>query len=132
KDRSLGIGGATLLEPEGADWKPVVAPRFHTHGAAKMYSTACFQAIGGLTADVGWDTADEVGAMARGFKSVRFAHIQAYHHRPQGGAMRWRKAALGKGKAAYVVGYHPLFMMTRAARRAFSWPPMLFASFMLF
>ena len=90
------------------------APSFHTRGAAKLYSSACFAAIGGLEAGLGWDTIDEVRAMMLGFSTRNFRHIRAYHHRPQGtdgGLWQGRKAA---GRAAYNVGYSPVFLMARA------------------
>jgi poly-beta-1,6-N-acetyl-D-glucosamine synthase len=127
KDPRLGIAGPVLLErrPSDSRWREVRAPSFHTRGAAKMYSTKCFAAIGGLEAALGWDTIDEARAMMLGFHTRSFRHIAAYHHRPQGaagGLWRSRKAA---GHAAYNAGYAPLFLMARAARLALKWPPLV-------
>jgi len=86
---------------------------------------ACFAAIGGLEAGLGWDTIDEVRAMMLGFGTRNFRHIHAYHHRPQGaagGLSRGRKAA---GRAAYNVGYLPVFLMARALRAGLNWPPLI-------
>jgi glycosyltransferase involved in cell wall biosynthesis len=124
-DARLGIVGPTLYEMRRARWREVRAPSFHTRGAAKMYTTACFAAIGGLVADLGWDTIDEARAMMLGFKTRSFRHIRAYHHRPQGaagGLWRSRKAA---GLAAYNAGYSPLFLAARAGLTAFKWPPVV-------
>ena len=89
-------------------------PEYHTRGPAKMYSLACFNAIGELDPDVGWDTLDEARAMLHGFHTRGFRHITARHHRPQGEASGW-KARTRAGLAAYRVGYSPLFMLVRAA-----------------
>ena len=124
-DPRLGIAGPTLYEIHGARWREVPAPSFHTRGAAKMYTTACFAAIGGLEAGLGWDTIDEVRAMMLGFATRSFPRIRAYHHRPQGaagGLWQGRKAA---GRAAYNVGYSPLFLAARALRLALKWPPII-------
>lgn len=124
-DPSLGIAGPTLWEPEGGRWHERPAPSFHTRGAAKMYSRSCFSAIDGLQAGLGWDTNDEVRALMLGFSTRSFRHIIAYHHRPQGAACgRWssRRAA---GRAAYNIGYSPLFLLARAARLAIDWPPLV-------
>lgn len=131
REPRLGIAGPTLYERRGSHWREMRAPSFHTRGAAKMYSTACFAAIGGLVAELGWDTIDEARAMMLGFKTRSFRHIGAYHHRPQGaagGLWRSRKAA---GLAAYNVGYSPLFLTARAARLAFKWPPAVGAAALL-
>ena len=125
KNPRLGIAGPTLYEMRGSRWREMLAPSFHTRGAAKLYSCACFAAIGGLESSLGWDTIDEARAMMLGFQTRSFRHIRAYHHRRQGaagGLWRSRKAA---GRAAYNVGYAPLFLMVRALRLGLKWPPLI-------
>jgi poly-beta-1,6-N-acetyl-D-glucosamine synthase len=65
-DPRLGIAGPTRYEPKGAEWREIRQPEFHTRGAAKMYSSRCYASIGGLDADIGWDTLDEARAMMIG------------------------------------------------------------------
>jgi biofilm PGA synthesis N-glycosyltransferase PgaC len=125
RDPKMGIVGSTLFEPEGAGWHEIRSPGFHTRGAVKMYSRACFESIGGLSTGLGWDTLDEAFAMMLGYKSRSFRHIRAYHHRPQGAAGGYLKGNLAAGRAAYNVGYHPLFLTMRAMRRGLSWPPVI-------
>jgi poly-beta-1,6-N-acetyl-D-glucosamine synthase len=115
RDPRLGIAGAALLEPHGRDWREVRQPAFHTRGAAKMYSRDCFAAIGGLASGLGWDTLDELHAMMLGYRTRHFRHIMALHHRPQGGAAGAWRARFAAGRAAYQVGYSPLFLLARAA-----------------
>lgn len=131
RDPKLGIAGSTLFEPEGTEWREIRTPSFHTRGAVKMYSRACFEAIGGLSSGLGWDTIDEALAMMLGFKSRSFRHVRAYHHRPQGSAGGYLKGNLAAGRAAYNVGYHPLFLMMRAAKRGLSWPPVIGGIYLL-
>ena len=131
RDSKLGIAGSTLFEPEGTAWREIRSPSFHTRGAVKMYSRACFEAIGGLSSGLGWDTIDEALAMMLGFKSRSFRHVRAYHHRPQGSAGGYLKGNLAAGRAAYNVGYHPLFLMMRAAKRGLSWPPVIGGVYLL-
>ena len=130
-DPSLGIAGATLYEPSGEKWVEVPSPAFHTRGAVKMYSSACFAAIGGLEAGLGWDTVDEAHAMMLGFKTRSFRHIHARHHRPQGAAGGLWRARMAAGVAAYRAGYSPAFMMARAARQVIARPFVLAALLML-
>jgi glycosyltransferase involved in cell wall biosynthesis len=125
RDPKLGIASSALFEPEGTAWREIRSPSFHTRGAVKMYSGECFEAIGGLVSGLGWDTIDEARAMMLGFKSRSFRHIRAYHHRPQGTAGGYLKGNLAAGRAAYNVGYHPLFLIMRAAKRGLSWPPVI-------
>lgn len=118
QDPQLGIGGPLLLEPGRSGWQPITQPRFHTRGAAKMYSRACLLAIGLPDGGVGWDTLDEVRAMVAGFRTRHFLDIQARHHRPQGSAGGNWGARRAAGVAAYRIGYSPLFMIARATRLA--------------
>ena len=134
RDPNLGIAGPTLYEPDSSGWHEIPSPEFHTRGAAKMYSGACLAAIGGLNSELGWDTLDEARAMMLGFHARSFRHITAKHHRPQGAASGW-KARIAAGFSAYKVGYSPLFMIARAARRSFSAPfpfagPLLIAGYL--
>jgi glycosyltransferase involved in cell wall biosynthesis len=131
REPALGIAGSALFEPEGAVWREIRSPAYHTRGAVKMYSRECFEAIGGLATGLGWDTVDEARAMMLGFKSHSFRHIRAYHHRPQGTAGGYLKGNLAAGLAAYNVGYHPLFLLMRAAKRGMSYPPVVGGLFLL-
>lgn len=119
----LGIAGATLYEPANDGW--IAVPEihsFHTRGATKMYSSACFDAIEPLEGCPGWDTIDEMRALMRGMKTRSFEHIRAFHHRPQGEAAGAWQSYYGKGKTAYYIGYSPIFLLARAARMAASRP----------
>jgi len=128
----LGIAGARLLERRGRELRSDRLPTFHTRGATKMYSRACFEAIGGLESGPGWDTIDETRAMMHNFKTRSFPHITAIHHRPLGAADgSWRVLSAG-GRAAYHAGYSPLFLAARAARRALSAPFVLSGVLLLY
>lgn len=131
--RHLGLAGATLYEPSasGYGWREIRSPGFHTRGAIKMYSRACFSAIGGLEPGLGWDTVDEVRAMMAGFVTRSFTHIRAFHHRPQGAAGGHLKARWAAGRAAYHTGYSPLFMLGRAARQTLKLRPLSGAALLL-
>jgi len=121
-DPQLGIAGPTLYEPDSLGWHEIRQPEFHTRGAAKMYSRACFASIGGLDGGLGWDTLDEARAMMLGFRTRNFRHITAKHHRPQGAASGGWKARVAAGYSAYKVGYSPMFLIARAAHQTYSEP----------
>lgn len=126
KDSALGIAGAILYEPSRSGWRETgVRPTFHTRGAVKMYSSVCFDAIGGLQPGVGWDTIDEAHAMMLGFRTKCFRDIIAYHHRPQGLASGLLRSRMSTGRTAYLIGYSPVFMLARAAHRIVSNPPVI-------
>jgi len=130
RDRRLGIASGTLYERRRGQWQEIVAPRFHTRGAIKMYSRACLAAIGGLEPGLGWDTIDEARAAFIGFTTRSFRHIHARHHRPQGSAAGVLSGRMAAGQAAYQCGYSPLFMAARACRQVVTWPPVAGAVWM--
>jgi poly-beta-1,6-N-acetyl-D-glucosamine synthase len=129
----LGIGGGTICKPEGGgltpEWKG--DPRFHVRGATKTYRAECWRQLGGLHPAPGWDTLDEVKANMLGWKTRTFAELKLRHHRPAGEAdgtwANWFK----NGRANYVTGYLPLFVVCKCGARAFK-PPYGIAALGLF
>jgi glycosyltransferase involved in cell wall biosynthesis len=122
KDRLLGIAGGSIYEKPRGRWRLVEAPSFDTPGASKFYSRSCYEAIGGLEGDLGWDTIDDMRALMRGYRTKRFGHIHVFHHRVMGSSRGLWRGRLRAGEAAYNVGYLPLFMLARAAYRTFDEP----------
>jgi biofilm PGA synthesis N-glycosyltransferase PgaC len=123
-DPKLGIGGGTVCaqRPEGLVPESSIDPAFHVRGATKIYKRECWDVIGGLLRAPGWDTLDELKANMLGWKTRTFKDIKLTHHKPAGSAdgswTNWFK----NGRANYLVGYHPLFMVLKSARRMFYKP----------
>ncbi len=122
RDPSLGIVSGCLIEPSHGEWRLNAIPSFHTRGPSKIYSRACFEAIGGLEPGEGWDTIDEVKAMMRGFRTRNFRNITAFHRRTTGSARGLWRTRFGQGRIAHFVGYSQLFTLARAAGLLFSEP----------
>lgn len=124
KNRKLGIGGGTIcrkvdgvLEAESR-----IDPSFHVRGATKIYRRECWFQIGGLIHAPGWDSADEIKANMLGWETATFVNLKLYHHRIAGGAYgQWSNYVKG-GRANYIAGYHPLFMLAKVLRRMFVKP----------
>ncbi len=123
-DPKLGIGGgtvciavnATLEEESKGD------PRFHVRGATKIYRRACWDAIGGLVRAPGWDTVDEFKANMLGWTTYTFPGIKLIHHKPTGKAYGAWKTSFKYGRAGYLTGYHPLYMLLKCVKRLSDWP----------
>lgn len=123
-DPKLGIGGGTICSEQAgvlvreAEGDPV----FHVRGATKIYRRACWEAIGGLIRATGWDTMDEVKANMVGWTTLTFPDIRLAHHRFTGRADgNWRNW-FKNGRANYIVGYHPLFMLLKCCKRLLDRP----------
>jgi hypothetical protein len=102
EDAALGIACGQLAEILDGQSHVLPIPPHHVHGALKLYSQACFQAIGGIEERLGWDTIDEAYARMNGLKTCSFADPIAIHHRPfasRGGVLRGRAR---HGACAYI------------------------------
>ncbi len=119
KNEKLGIGGGTVCREVHGELIPesTVDPPFHVRGATKIYRRQCWDQIGGLIRDAGWDTVDEVKANMLGWVTYSFPEIRIHHHRPAGQAQGDWKNWVKNGLANYVAGYHPLFMLVKCIRR---------------
>jgi glycosyltransferase involved in cell wall biosynthesis len=120
----LGVGGGTVCVVEGGVLKVESAgdPAFHVRGATKIYRRQCWDQIGPLVQAPGWDTIDEVQANRFGWTTRTFAELPIVQHKPTGSAdgswRNWYK----NGRANYVTGYDPFFMMAKCVKRLFSRP----------
>ena len=96
-DPTLGLAGGVYADPDpggegewdgdGDGWKVMNPPsEYHVPGTLKCYSTACFQAIGGMQERLAWDTIDETYARMHGYRTRAYPSLIARHHRPWGSA----------------------------------------------
>jgi poly-beta-1,6-N-acetyl-D-glucosamine synthase len=118
-DPSLGLAGGVLDEPvaDGAMRRIKIAPH-HVHGALKLYSRACFEAIGGMQERLGWDTIDGTYARMRGFTTRNFDDVVAIHHRPIGSADGTLRGHARHGECAYIAHYTTPWVALRAVKIA--------------
>ena len=105
-DPQLGIaGGIAIIERNGEWVYEGFADRDHVHGAYKSYRKACFEDIGGLRASVGWDSADEMLALYRGWLTKTDEALQIKHLRARGKSTGFVKVMVKIGKAMYRMRY---------------------------
>jgi len=122
KDPGLGVGGGVIYHEINGSLELEKNPLFHVRGATKIYRKECWMAIDGLIKAPGWDTIDEVKANMLGWKTRSFNHLQVIHHRFTGAADGTWRNAVKNGKANYISGYHPLFMLAKCTKRIFEKP----------
>lgn len=118
----LGIAGGSVFYNLNGTLELEKCPQFHVRGATKIYRSDCWAEIGGLWPAPGWDIIDEVKAHMLGWATASFDDIPVIHHRLTGTAeSKWRDQIKG-GRACYIAGYHPLFMVARCIYRLASKP----------
>lgn len=116
-DPRLGIGGGVICYIENGVKRIEFCPEFHVRGATKIYRRECWDAIGGFWPAPGWDTMDEVKANMLGWGTRSFPDLHLHHHRYTGTADGIWAGMVKNGRANYVCGYHPLFMMVKCFLR---------------
>lgn len=126
-EKALGLAGGDVYNATPRGLEPERQPRFHVRGAVKMYRRSCFEAIGGLARMPGWDTLDEVKANMLGFTTRSFADLYVVQHRPTGAAQGSWRNYVKNGRANWISGYHPLFLIVKCLKRSFA-PPFFVAS----
>jgi glycosyltransferase involved in cell wall biosynthesis len=100
-DPSLGIASGSYMEKAGGEWREVKMPAYHAAGASKVVRRECFQGIGGFVSERGWDTADEIQAMARGWKTTHFPALKMKHWKPEGTGMGLIRTSFMHGEIYY-------------------------------
>jgi poly-beta-1,6-N-acetyl-D-glucosamine synthase len=122
KNRKLGVAGGTILSKDNDGLHLERSHDFHVRGATKIYRRECWEAIGGLLHQTGWDTFDEVKANMLGWETRSFPDITLLQHRYTGNADGAWKNAIKNGRANYICGYHPIFMLLKTIKRCFQKP----------
>jgi poly-beta-1,6-N-acetyl-D-glucosamine synthase len=130
RDPKLGVGGGMICHSIDGVKQVEEAPAFHVRGATKIYRRECWEDIGGYWPAPGWDTMDEVKANSLGWTTRSFRSVHLLHHRPTGTADGLWGGFVKYGRANYICGYHPLFMLGKCLRRV-KQKPLLLGSFAL-
>jgi poly-beta-1,6-N-acetyl-D-glucosamine synthase len=117
REPRLGVGGGVICYVDNGVKSFEENPAFHVRGATKIYRRKCWEAIGGFWPAPGWDTIDEVKANMLGWSTKSFPGLHLTHHRVTGSADGPWGGFVKNGRANYVSGYHPLFMLAKCVSR---------------
>ncbi len=128
----LGIGGGVIYHNVNGKLTVEKTPLFHVRGATKIYRRKCWEDIGELIMSPGWDTVDEVKANMCGWVTRSFPELRVTHLKPTGSADGSFRDLVKHGRANYIAGYHPLFMILKCAKRVINKPYIIGSVYMLF
>lgn len=127
KDPTLAVGGGTICHAQDGVVQPDANQKIHVRGATKIYRRTFWEALGGLYPVAGWDTIDELKANMMGWTTRSFPEIHVLHRRATGSADGAWRNWFKNGRANYMTGYHPLFMLLKCLKRSLQAPIMLAA-----
>lgn len=104
-DSSIGmVGGFCYIEKNGEWILENLTDKDHIRGALKAYRKATFKQIGGLRAQMGWDTVDELLCKFHNWKVVTDESLHVKHLKPTGANYN-KTARYKQGEAFYTLGY---------------------------
>lgn len=115
-DPALGLAGCFLQALEGGRWRVQEMPDYHVQGAVKLYRRGCFEAIGGVREQLGWDTADEIAARQHGWTTRSFRAHPGRHLKPSGSVGGLLRGRVRHGECVWIVNYPPSIVALRVVR----------------
>ncbi len=97
-----------------------------SRGMMKVYRRECFEEIGGLVTELGWDVIDDYQAQALGWETRSYRDLAVIHHRPMGssgrGILEGRKRF---GQVHYLLNSHPVYAFCSGVYRMLEPPYVL-------
>lgn len=112
---NYGIVSGTPFYYQGTHKIFEYSPLWHTHGQFKIYDRQCLEEIGGIKKRLGWDCADNIIAMEKGWQTEAFRDVTYEMSRKVGGKTSLLKGKIKHGKGAYNLGYSPAYLMIKFA-----------------
>tara|TARA_R110000868_G_scaffold146772_1_gene367755 strand:- start:10154 stop:11005 length:852 start_codon:yes stop_codon:yes gene_type:complete len=104
-DSTIGMAGGFCYIEKNGEWiLENLTDKDHIRGALKAYRKATFKQIGGLKAQMGWDTVDELLCKFYNWKVVTDATLHVKHLKPTGANYN-KTARYKQGEAFYTLGY---------------------------
>lgn len=117
RDRRLGIASGGIVNLTMGRWKPEKIDSSSIVHAACVYRRRCLEDISPLTETMCWDMIEELQAQMKGWRTRNFDDIKVFHWRLMGSVGGILSGKTRHGYSAYLVGYHPLYMLARSIRR---------------
>lgn len=112
-DEKIGMAGGFCYVEQNGHWiLENLTDKDHIRGALKAYRKETFQQIGGLQAQMGWDTVDELLCKFYHWKIKTDESLHVKHLKPTGANYN-KTARYKQGEAFYTLGYG--FLITAIA-----------------
>ncbi|WP_367757136.1 glycosyltransferase family 2 protein [Flavobacterium sp. WC2421] len=130
-DSTIGMAGGFCYIEKNGEWiLENLTDKDHIRGALKAYRKETFKQIGGLKAQMGWDTVDELLCKFYNWKVVTDATLHVKHLKPTG-ANYSKTARYKQGEAFYTLGYGFIITAIASAKLAMmKKKPLLFIDYL--
>lgn len=127
----LGMaGGYAYIEKKGEWVIENLTDKDHIRGAFKAYRKECFEQIGKLRSEMGWDTVDELLCHFYGWKIKSIPELKVKHLKPTDSNYD-KKARFNQGQAFYTLHYGFAITLVAALKLATKKrKPLLFIDYM--
>ena len=133
KDKHLGmVGGVCVIKSDGTYILETETNLDHIRGALKAYRKECFQDIGGLVKNMGWDTVDEHHARFRGWEVSVLKDLEVLHQRSTHQEYGFLKAAFRNGKMLYSIRMDIFLLIGNSIKKSFKFPFLVLGILMFF
>jgi len=104
-DSQIGMAGGFCYVEKNGEWiLENLTDKDHIRGALKAYRKEAFKQIGGLKAEMGWDTVDELLCKFHNWKVLTDNNLHVKHLKPTGANYN-KTARYNQGEAFYSLGY---------------------------
>ncbi|MCF8379127.1 MAG: glycosyltransferase [Bacteroidales bacterium] len=104
-----------------------ISPTWHSQGQFKVYNKWCLEDIGGIKKMLGWDCADNIQAIEKGYKTEAFRDIHYKMFRMVGGKSSLLRGRIKHGMGAYNLNYSLFYMAFKLFHDLFK-PPYIVGS----
>ena len=119
-DSQLGLAGGVRFDFCDGKFERLFCAKNSVGGPFQLFKRSCYEAIGGYVPLRlgGVDAVAEIMIRQHGWKVRSFDDVEVKHYRCTGTAKGNKlQASFRSGKKLYVIGYHPLFQLTKLAMR---------------
>tara|TARA_Y100000589_G_scaffold332251_1_gene390786 strand:- start:3383 stop:4249 length:867 start_codon:yes stop_codon:yes gene_type:complete len=132
RNANIGICGGVCVVKNYNSYKIESGTNLdHIRGAIKSYRKSCFDQIGGISKQMGWDTLDEHTARYKGWKVKVLANLHVIHQRSTAETYGVLKASFRNGKILYYLRMDFLLVIGNAVKKIIKKPYFLISIYLV-
>jgi len=131
RDSNIGILGGTCYVESSKGQHIEKVRKDHVRGGLKTYRRGCYEEIGGIIAEDGWDGIDEINAQMLGWQTLSIQDLKVEHLRPTGNESGILRNCFISGEYSHYMGYMTSYIFARSCIRMMK-KPYILGGFLMF